>query len=50
VGAPSQLRLRLAAARDLGLYTPRLSAKTAGEVTQVEDTAGELFAALVAVF
>jgi hypothetical protein len=50
LGAPSQLRLRLAAARNLGLYTPRLSSKKPGEVTQVEDTAGELFAALVAVF
>jgi hypothetical protein len=50
VGAPSELRLRLAASRNLGLYTPRLSGATAGTVTEVEDTAGELFAALVAVF
>ena len=47
-GAPSEVRLRLAAGRNLGLYTPRVAA-TSG-VTEVGDTVGELFAALVTVF
>jgi hypothetical protein len=49
-GSASELRVRLAAGRNLGLYTPKLYGANAGDVTEVGDTAGELFAALVAVF
>jgi len=45
---PTELRLRLAARRGLGLYSPKLYAS--GDVTSVGDTSGELYAALVVVF
>jgi hypothetical protein len=48
LGGTSELRLRLAAGRNLGLYTPRVTA--ASGVTEVGDTAGELCAALLTVF
>jgi hypothetical protein len=50
VWATSQLRIRLGASRNLGLYTPRVYSSLAGNVTEVVDTAGELYAALVTVF
>jgi hypothetical protein len=49
-GWPSELRLRLAYRRALGLYTPLVSATpTGGTVTAVGDS-NELYAALVTVF
>lgn len=47
---PNELRLRLAVRRSLGLYTPRLASDTAGTVTEVGDTAVELYAAVVVLF
>lgn len=47
---PTELRLRLAVRRGVGLYTPRLSGSTMPEVLEVGDSAVELYAALVAVF
>lgn len=49
-GEPTDLRLRLAVRRDIGLYTPRLRSTTSADVTSVEDSAAELYAALVVVF
>jgi hypothetical protein len=46
---PTELFLRLAVRRGLGLYTPKLYAST-GDYTSVTDTAAELYAALVVVF
>jgi hypothetical protein len=48
LGGASELRVRLAAGRNLGLYTPGVSG--ANGVTEVGDTAGELWAALLTVF
>ena len=45
----SELRLRLAVRRGLGLYKPKLYAH-GGTSTSVGDTAAELYAALVVVF
>jgi hypothetical protein len=49
-GEPSDLRLRLAVRRDLGLYTPTLSSAQSADVTSVGDSTAELYAALVVVF
>ena len=49
VAKPTELFLRLAVRRGLGLYTPKLYAST-GDYTSVTDTAAELYAALVVVF
>jgi len=49
-GEPSDLRLRLAVRRGLGLYTPRLSSSTMPDVLEVGDSAAELYVAVVAVF
>jgi hypothetical protein len=49
-GEASDLRLRFAVRRDIGLYTPRLRSTTSADVTSVEDSAAELYAALVVVF
>jgi hypothetical protein len=48
LGGTSELRVRLAAGRNLGQYTPRVTASNG--VTEVGDTAGELFIALLTVF
>jgi hypothetical protein len=47
---PSELRLRFGVRRSFGLYTPRLASSTAGDVTEVGDTAAEVYAAVVVVF
>jgi len=47
---PTELRLRLAVRRGIGLYTPKLYGSTAADVTSVGDSAAELYAALVVVF
>jgi hypothetical protein len=49
-GEPTDLRLRLAVRRGVGLYTPKLSGKTMPDVLEVGDSAAEIYAALVAVF
>jgi hypothetical protein len=46
----TELRLRLAVRRGIGLYTPRLSGGRVPGVLEVEDSAVELYAMLVAVF
>jgi hypothetical protein len=46
----TELRLRLAVRRGVGLYTPRLRGGAGSEVTNVGDSAAELYAALVVVF
>ncbi len=48
-GEASELRLRLAARRAVGLYTPKLYGATATDVTSVGDTT-EVYAALAVVF
>jgi hypothetical protein len=50
IGEPTQLNLRIAVRRALGLYTPRLSGAQGSTVTQVGDSAAELYAAIVVVF
>jgi hypothetical protein len=47
---PSQLRVRLAARRAFGLYTPKLYGSTSSDVTEVDDSAVEIYGALVVVF
>jgi hypothetical protein len=47
---PTELRLRLAVRRGIGLYTPRLSGGRVPGVLEVDDSAVELYAMLVAVF
>jgi hypothetical protein len=47
---PTELRLRLAVRRGIGLYTPRLSGGRVPGVLEVDDSAVELYAALVVVF
>jgi hypothetical protein len=47
---PSQLRLRLAVRRDFGLNTTTLVGRAPNDVTVVDDTALELYAALAVVF
>jgi hypothetical protein len=49
-GAKSELRVRLAVHRAFGLYTPRLYGATANDLTEVVDTAAEVYSALVLVF
>jgi hypothetical protein len=46
---PSELRLRLAVRRAIGLYTPKLSGATSSDITSVGDT-NEIYAALAVVF
>jgi hypothetical protein len=48
-GEASELRLRLAVRRAVGLYTPKLYGATATDVTSVGDTT-EVYAALAVVF
>jgi hypothetical protein len=47
---PTELRLRLAVRRGIGLYTPKLYGTVRSDFTSVEDSAVELYAALVVVF
>ena len=49
-GEPTELRLRIAARRGFGLFTPKLYGATASDFTNVEDSMVELYAALVVVF
>jgi hypothetical protein len=49
-GSKSELRARLAVNRAFGLYTPRLYGATASDLTEVVDTAAEVYTALVLVF
>jgi hypothetical protein len=46
----TELRLRIAVRRGIGLYTPKLYGSTVSDVTNVSDSAAELYAALVVVF
>jgi hypothetical protein len=46
----TDLRLRLGVRRAFGLYTPKLYGASRSDVTNVGDTAAELYAALVVVF
>ena len=48
-GEASELRLRLAVRRDVGLFTPKLYGATASDVTLVGDSS-ELYAALAVIF
>jgi hypothetical protein len=48
-GEASELRLRLAVRRAVGLYTPKLSGATPGDVTSVGDST-EIYAALAVIF
>lgn len=47
---PTEIRLRLAVRRGIGLYTPRLSGGRVPGVLDVDDSAVELYAMLVSVF
>ncbi len=47
---PTEVRLRLAVRRGIGLYTPRLSGGRVPDVLEVDDSAVELYAMLVSVF
>jgi hypothetical protein len=47
---PTELRLRLGVRRAFGLYTPKLYGASRSDVTEVGNTDGELYAALVVVF
>ena len=42
--------MRLAVRRGIGLYTPKIYGSTVSDVTNVSDSAAELYAALVVVF
>ena len=46
----TELRLRLGVQRNIGLYTPKLYGNTTSDVTDVVDTAVEVYAALAVVF
>jgi hypothetical protein len=46
----SELRVRLAVRRAFGLYTPKLYGSAGSAVTEVDDTAVEIYTALVLVF
>jgi len=48
-GEISELRLRFAVRRAIGLYTPKLDGASPGQVTSVGDTT-EIYAALAVVF
>jgi hypothetical protein len=47
---PTEVRLRLAVRRGIGLYTPELSSRSLPDAIQVGDSAAELYLALVVVF
>jgi len=47
---PTELRLRLAVRRGIGLYTPKLYGNSRSDYTSVTDSAAEVYAALVVVF
>ena len=47
---PTELRLRIATRRGIGLYTPKLYGSIVSDVTNVDDSALELYGALVVVF
>jgi hypothetical protein len=47
---PTEVRLRLAVRRGIGLYTPELSSRSMPDAIQVGDSAAELYLALVVVF
>ena len=47
---PTEVRLRFAVRRGIGLYTPKLYGTSASDVTNVTDSAAELYVALVVVF
>jgi hypothetical protein len=49
-GEPSEVRLRIAVRRALGLYTPKVLNLMTGTEADVGDSAAELYAALVVVF
>jgi hypothetical protein len=49
-GEPTELKLRFATRRGIGLYTPKLYGNTVADVLNVDDSALELYAALVVVF
>jgi len=46
----TELRVRLGVRKNIGLYTPKLYGATASDVTEIRDTAAELYAALAVVF
>jgi hypothetical protein len=46
----TELRLRIAVRRAIGLYTPKLYGSALSDVTNVSDSAAELYGALVVVF
>ena len=46
----TEVRLRFGVRRNVGLFTPKLYGNTASDVTNVVDTAAELYAALAVVF
>jgi len=46
----TELRVRLGVRKNIGLYTPKLYGATASDVTEIRDTAAELYAALALVF
>jgi hypothetical protein len=47
---PTELRLRFAVRRAIGLYTPTISSRSGADLTRVGDSAAELYVALVMVF
>jgi hypothetical protein len=47
---PTEVRVRLAVRRGIGLYTPELSSRSMPDAIQVGDSAAELYLALVVVF
>jgi len=49
-GETSELKLRFAARRGIGLYTPKLYGTTVSDALSVDDSAVELYGALVVVF
>lgn len=46
----TEVRVRLGVRKNIGLYTPKLYGATASDVTEIRDTAAELYAALAVVF
>jgi len=50
ISEATELRLRLAVRRGFGLYTPKLYGSSISDYTSVNDSAAEVYAALVAVF
>jgi hypothetical protein len=47
---PTELKLRFAARRGIGLYTPKIYGVTVSDALNVDDSAVELYGALVVVF